>query len=59
MAKKEETKVEVLQLEPTDVAVLFTLASQATIKVTDIDTVSGVLNKCRTILAANNNQKNV
>lgn len=34
------------QLTPNDIAVLYKLAQQATIKVTDIDVVSEVMGKC-------------
>jgi len=50
MAKKVETDVEVPQLDVNDVAVLYTLAQQATIKVEAAEAVSTTLNKCKIIL---------
>jgi len=56
MAKKVETNVEVPQLDVNDVAVLYTLAQQASIKVEAVDAVYNTLNKCKTILG-NEKQK--
>ena len=50
MAKKEETNVEVPQLDVNDVAVLYTLAQQASIKVQAVEKVSETLAKCKIIL---------
>ena len=50
MAKKLETNVETPQLEVSDIAILYTLAQQATIKVEAAEAVSTTLNKCKTIL---------
>ena len=58
MAKKVETKVEVPQLDVNDVAVLYTLAQQANIKVSDVPTVSPVLDKCLVILNSVNQKVN-
>ena len=55
MAKKDETKeVAGPKLETQDIAVLYTLAQQATVKVADIETVSSVINKCKMILLSEN-----
>jgi len=50
MAKKLETNVETPQLEVSDIAVLYTLAQQATIKVEAVEAVYTTLNKCKIIL---------
>jgi len=59
MAKKVETtqKEETLpQLDANDINILYSLAQQATIKVSDVPAVAPVLDKCKIILE-NVNQK--
>jgi hypothetical protein len=61
MAKKVETtqKEETLpQLDANDVNILYTLAQQANIKVSDVPTVSPVLDKCLVILNSVNQKVN-
>jgi len=61
MAKKVETtqKEETLpQLDANDVNILYTLAQQANIKVSDVPTVAPVLDKCLLILNSVNQKVN-
>ena len=61
MAKKVETtqKEETLpQLDANDVNILYTLAQQANIKVSDVPAVSPVLDKCLLILNSVNQKVN-
>jgi hypothetical protein len=60
MSKKAEpTKEEPLpQLDANDINILYTLVQQANIKVSDVPTVSPVLDKCKSILESVNKKVN-
>jgi|MEHZ01.5.fsa_nt_MEHZ011584366.1_54 hypothetical protein len=49
--KKEEGTIGKVVLEPEDVGILYSLAQQATIKVSDVTLVSSVLEKCKLIIS--------
>lgn len=53
--KKEET---LPQLNANDINILYTLAQQANIKISDVPTVSPVLEKCKLILESVNQKVN-
>lgn len=57
MKEKKEIKVETLQLDVNDIVILYTLAQQATIKVTDAMAVTNVMNKCNEILKNQTDEK--
>lgn len=53
--KKEET---LPQLDANDINILYTLAQQANIKISDVPAVSPVLEKCKLILESINQKVN-
>tara|TARA_B100000497_G_scaffold118076_1_gene144001 strand:- start:128 stop:310 length:183 start_codon:yes stop_codon:yes gene_type:complete len=53
--KKEET---LPQLDANDINILYTLAQQANIKISDVPAVSPVLEKCKLILESVNQKVN-
>ena len=53
--KKEET---LPQLDANDINILYTLAQQANIKISDVPVVSPVLEKCKLILESVNQKVN-
>ena len=60
MAKKGEPKKEetLPQLDANDINILYTLAQQANIKVSDVPAVAPVLDKCLAILESVNQKVN-
>ena len=50
MAKKEETNVDIPQLNANDVNILYQLAQSGQIKVSQIPVIQAVLDKCVTII---------
>ncbi len=59
MKEKTEKKEETLpQLDANDINILYTLAQQANIKISDVPAVSPVLEKCKLILESVNQKVN-